>query len=213
MQAKKISGAAVAVALALGAALSGCGSDDEPRADPPPSAEGATSATAGSDPSSPSTTPSTTATESTSPAVAPATGRLVTIGAISMRVPDGWRYNDNQGINPFTVGATGGVGSQAAFISSTPDLSGGYATLNGTVRNLIKSAYPDRVPKRLPNRRIDGVVFARLKGAINATFEVEHYIAVYEGNTVEIDFSLVRDDGEAVNTAIIEGCLATVEID
>lgn len=206
MQGGRISGAAVAVVLVAG--LSGCGSDDGADPAPAPTSTSSSSTTSSAPPSS--STPSTPTTPST-PAVEPATGREVRIGDLSMRIPEGWRYNDG-GINPFIRGGSSGGGSQFAQIGSSPDLSGGNSTLDSLVQNLIQSSYPDRAPKRLADREIDGVLFARLKGPIDDRYEVEHYIALYQGNTVEIEFDLVRDDGEAANTAIVEGCLATVEI-
>lgn len=211
----RVSGASVVVGaatvLALGAGLSGCGSDD---ADPPARAS-ATSSEAPTVTSSAPTTPATSTSPSATPsepAVSPATGREVSIGPISMRIPAGWSYHDG-GINPFIRGGTGGLGSQYATISSTPDLSGGNGDLDRMVKDLIKSAYPDRAPKRLPDREIDGVLFARLKGPTDDTFEVEHYITLYQGNTLEVEFDLVRADGAAANTAIVEESLATVSID
>ena len=211
------SGSAVLV-LALAMTLVGCSGDQEPETEPisgasstgpvPPTSTGPTST--GPTSTSPTSVPATPV--ESGPAVEPATGRRVTIGAISMRIPEGWRYNDG-GINPFSRGGSGGLGSQYATIGSTPDLSGGSITLDRAVKILIKSAYPERAPKRLADREIDGVLFARIKGPTDDTFEVEHYITTYNGATLEIEFDLVRDDGFAANTAIIEGCLATVEID
>lgn len=199
------------VVLSLGVGLSACSSDQaDPQAVPSTSTTPSSPATPIS--SAPTSPPSPTSPSAPStPAVEPATGRRVSIGAISMRIPAGWSYNDG-GINPFIRGGTGGLGSRYATISSTPDLSGGSITLDRAVKLLIKSAYPDRAPQRLADREIDGVRFARVKGPTNDTFEVEHYITTYEGATLEIEFDLVRDEGEAANTAIVEASLATVEI-
>ena len=192
---RKAVGATVScVVLALSACTSG--TDDRERTDPPSSA-GSPSESAGEVP----TEPSVELPEST-PLVEPATGPVLDVEGISVRIPQGWRLGYD---TPFVATARGREGIMSLSTFPGPPRS---------LRSLLKRELAQRKDLRSVERLDDVAIGGR--SAFHYRAREDHYVTDEFGlsdadHWVSVSFDLSDRVPPKRRRLIVESVLATYE--
>jgi hypothetical protein len=183
--------AALAAATLL---LAGCGDDGEPQADPSGTPTGSATSEA-ADP---------TPTEPGEPAVEPASGFLIDLDRITMRVPDGWKKVRQ--FADFLVGAQDPGGFSNVSLG---DLSAvGEPSLEEQAEFAAKSESQTRI---LEPVEIAGAQWYHIVGREDRYVGFEQFGTVHNGSQATISFSLDDKTPADEQQAIIASVLATVE--
>lgn len=182
-------------ALCLALLMSGCSDDDDPETEGPPEAPSSSSSTEETAP--PTDEPTT---------VAPATGPVLEVKDISLRMPEGWAV-DNDDASFLVVGASADertLINLSSFPSLDPDASierlarstektGGYA--KGSVQ---------------PPATLAGQPAFHVAGDVVGDFH-EEFGLIHEGEIVSVEFVQLRGPKTGWSE-LIESVLATVEL-
>lgn len=166
----------------------GCSGNQSSDGSPPPGA------------SAPATDPSATPSATTDP-VAPATGALVKLPRIQLRVPHGWT-NDGQ-----TIDWQFSYGRQLDQVIVADPGAQGHSTLDEFADQLLPEHHG---LERVENVDVDGVTMFHATGRDNKYQVREEYGAVVDGSGVSIDFLFFNRDPAAKRRKIVDSVLASV---
>ncbi len=197
-------GAASAAAALLLATTAGCSGEEAPRSD------GASSA-AGSSPSASAATTPDSADSSSGPAVAPASGKLVELDGLSLRLPDDYELLSSTSAR-LEARRTDALGL---------DLLGAFATpaygLAEDPRTVMKRQIAGNVlfqtdPRPKAPVTVDGVKMFHAAGMINEQLWAEVYGAGESDYEVSFTFFFGPETPPEQRRETVEAVLATVEL-
>lgn len=182
-------------ALCLVLLVTGCSDDDEPEGEGPPESPASSS----------SSTEETTPTDEPTTAP-PATGPVLEVKAISLRMPEGWKL-DNDDASFLVVGADAEENTLinlSSFPSLDPDAS---------IARLAKSTektggYPEG--SVLPPTTMAGQPAFHVAGEVVGDYH-EEFGLIHEGEIVSVEFVHLRGPRDGW-PELIESVLATVEL-
>ena len=186
--------------LAAVLALSGCGDDpaEGPEADP----------TGQSSSSTPSETPppSTTSIEPT-PTGDPATGELLELSNVSMRVPTTFQADPPD--MSYLRFAFEQAGVQSIALANTPAVNETLPLRKQAVISIRNHVY-SQLPKIGDPVEVGGVTMYRYAGQVSDSEYVEEYGAIYDGSQISINFLLSATASDSEHRELIDSVLATL---
>lgn len=187
----------VGVALAA-LALSGCGSDEQAPESSTGTASSAESASSESPTESPTDSPTGSPTET--PTVAPATGAVLEVEGIALRLPKKWRVGYDTSVAATAQGPQGFMGLSV--------IAGDPLSLRALVERDLKSAGPMETMRRLPDRTLGGNPAYHYEG--RDRHDVRHAVGTWDdGYQVLIHFELEEEIPRAERRELFESVIAT----
>jgi len=182
-------------------ALAGCGDDPTSEVDNEPTEQ-----------ASPSVDPTGTGepTESlppTSPTVQPATGKLLELSNVSVRVPEGFQPDPPDLSYLRFAFERGGI--QSIALGNTPAVNEDLS-LREQARISIRNNVYDQPPSVLEPVEIGGIAMYHYAGKINPNEYVEEYGAVHDGSQVSVNFGLATTSPEAEREELVASVMASL---
>jgi hypothetical protein len=181
--------------LCLALLVTGCSDDDDPEAEGPP--ESPSSSSSATDETAPTDEPTT---------VPPATGPVLEVKNISIRMPEGWKL-DNDDASFLVVGADAEENTLinlSSFPSLDPD-----ASIDRLAKSTEKTGgYPKG--SVLPPTTMAGQPAFHVAGDVVGDYH-EEFGLIHEGEIVSVEFVHLRGPRDGW-PELIESVLATVEL-
>jgi hypothetical protein len=169
--------------------LAGCGDGDSSRAVDPTSTPAPPTASGGSP-----------------PRVEPASGRRISLAAVTARTVDGYGYDDSLA-KEIVFSSSRDLGQDLTF----SDVTVYPGTTNARAARLtIRNSSWQRAPRAAPSVTIDGEPWYHLTGPIGGGTYLEDYGTVHDSRLVRISFELTAS--AAKRAQIVASVLATVRL-
>jgi len=188
--------AAVATLLAL--VLTGCSSSGDPTEDPPRSDAPSQDAT-GSSPEDPAESP--TESPTATPTVEPASGPVLDVDGVSVRLPRGWRVRYDTAVSGT------GLGKQGLIFVSV--FAGPERPLRALIREDLRLTGPVTQLRRADDTTLGGNPAYHYTARATATNLRDSFGTWDDGDEVIVQFDLHDDRSAAERRELVESVLAT----
>jgi hypothetical protein len=180
-------------------ALSGCSDDSPVEVDDEPSEQSTTPSADPTDTDEP--------TETSSPTVPPATGGLLELSNVSVRVPEGFQP-DPPALSYLRFAFEQG-GIQSIALGNTPAVNEDLS-LREQARISIRNNVYSQQPSIQDPVEIGGITMYHYAGQISDNEYVVEYGAIHEGSQVSVNFRLAATSSDAERQQLVDSVMATL---